>query len=306
MTDLGQELDPYIRHQIASRSRSAVIKIEFLSFRSRYPKGNIFIVEGIDDKIVYSYWIGRVYPSISYEFFVCNGKRGVRALRNSLFADRSSADNELIFLVDRDFDDLEGFECTESVFMLDRYSVENYLVERCVVDATLQAAFPGHSDPTNRNQICELFEKVYSDFLEASKEINRRIFLARKLKRDIDDSIPSSANCIAKIDLESLEPSGANFEEIICLTPEPSKEEICQFHEDFANLEPAERYRGKFALKFMLKWFELLANEYRNPSTSVFSPSKTEGTIKFDEIRLGALAFRSPIPDGFDKLLCNI
>lgn len=136
--------DPYIAKQILARRAPAVVKIEFLNFRSLYPSGVILAVEGDDDKVVYSYWISRVRPELAYEFFVCGGKRGVRLLRNSLHADRSGADRCLGFLVDRDFDDLSGFLTEARVFMLDRYSVENYLVEASVVNETIRAAFPGN------------------------------------------------------------------------------------------------------------------------------------------------------------------
>src|SRR5579863_8331972 len=112
MAEVAAQPDRYVQAQIAARQRSAVIKIAFLNYRSQYPNGLLIAVEGDDDKVVYSFWISRITTDIAYEFFVCGGKRGVRQLRNALHKDLRRADKDVIFFVDRDFDDLIGFEST--------------------------------------------------------------------------------------------------------------------------------------------------------------------------------------------------
>ena len=304
MIDEVLNVDPYILHQIVDRRQPAVVKIEFLNFRSKYPDGRVIAVEGDDDKVVYSCWIARLNSDLKYEFFVCGGKRGVRSLRNSLYYDRSDAGKELIFLVDRDFDDLDGFLTTDKVFILERYSVENYLVETCVVDESIKIAFPGHGNPGKRSEICDIFAARYLEFLEASKSLNRRIFFARKLKIDIDAQVPASLASIAEVRLTSINANAPSADETLQIVPEPSAEVAAELNAEFDKLDPAFRYRGKYALKFLVVWLEQLVHEFRDPKIGCFSPSQQSGSkIKHQELSLGALAYRSPIPEGFAQFL---
>lgn len=304
MPEVGEGIDPYVQDQILARLQPAVVKIEFLSFRSKHPAGLVFAVEGDDDKIVYSYWIARLRPELRYEFFVCRGKRGVRSLRNSLAKDLSQADADLLFLVDRDFDDLAGFRSTERVFMLDRYSVENYLVERSVVDECLKIAFPGHGDATVRSTVCDLFERQYAGFLRESKPLNQQIFVLRRLGADIDEKIPDSLACIAEVDLVTVQGSRASVAELMPIDAEVSSDLMNELRREFEKLDPALRYRGKYALKFLRVWLTHLVAEFRNAQLGLFPPSEQIASkVKHEELSLGALASRSPLPDGFVAFL---
>jgi Protein of unknown function (DUF4435) len=298
------ELDPYIRSRIEARHRPAVIKVRFLNYRSQYPQGLVLAVEGDDDKVVYSHWIARAVPDLAYEFFVCGGKRGVRQLRNVFYDDLGGGGKDVIFLVDRDFDDLMGFKTDENVFMLDRYSIENYLVESNVLEVTLKAAYPNHTEPNIRATVCRLFDDDYRAFLEISAELNKRIFSARRLGCDIDDHMPDSLNVIAKVELGNVEPIGADVSAVLPFDSEPDELRLSELAREFESLTPAERYRGKFAMKFFRVWLDALAKEYRTPKLAIFSMADNSGgKIKSDEFSIGSLASRSSIPEGLESFL---
>ena len=70
----------------------------------------MLVFEGDDDKIVYGQWIRRVRPTLRYEPFPCGGKKEVRELKNALARDLAHLDDGVFFFVDRDFNDLLGFE----------------------------------------------------------------------------------------------------------------------------------------------------------------------------------------------------
>jgi len=303
MSGASEGKDPYVAAQIAARQRSSVIKMKFLNFRSKFPEGQVFAVEGDDDKIVYSYWISRVFPSLAFEFFICLGKREVRNLCNSLHADLSGSNREIAYLVDRDFDDLAGFDSVENVFMLDRYSIENYLVERDVLSETVKVAFPGSGDPAHREALCEVFQKDYMRFLEIVAPLNRRVFFARKTKLDIDDLMPDSLSKLATVALGEVIPCEPPAEDAI-----PPHEPRCaaseELHLEFDALDPPQRYRGKFSYKFLRSWLDRLSDEYRNPKLGFFPPQEAPtAKIKHDEMSLGALAYRSRLPHKLDAFL---
>jgi hypothetical protein len=304
VTEGKDHLDPYIQEQIASRSRPAVTKIRYLDFRSKYPNGLVLAVEGNDDKVVYSCWISRLAADLSFEFFVCNGKRGVRQLRNSLHVDITNSYHDVAFLVDRDFDDLSGFISTDRVFMLDRYSIENYLLDTAIIDRTVRDAFPGVGDPLSRQNICRLFEADYSLFLELSRDINYRIFLARRLSISIDDVMPSSLTSLASVSLGNVESCNISAEQAIPYDVDAEIVSAANYRAEFEALNARERYRGKFCYKFLSKWLGLLIEEFKRPKLNLFPLREdAEGRPKADELSLGSLAFRSTPPVGLGSFL---
>jgi hypothetical protein len=125
----------------------------------------VFAFEGDDDKIVYGQWIRRLFPRLHYEPFPCGGKKGVKALKNSLHKDLTGQERNVLFFVDRDYDDLAGFESQSGVFMTDAYSVENYLVTPRVVGELLRDEFPCHARPDLRQKIARIFVDDYAKFL---------------------------------------------------------------------------------------------------------------------------------------------
>jgi len=299
--------DSYVAAQILARSRSAVVKIKFLNFRSRYPHGLILAVEGNDDKVVYSYWIKRISPEISYEFFVCNNKNELKFLRNCLYSDKSKESHDVGFIVDRDFDDLENFHCIGDVFMLDRYSIENYIVDKFVVHDTVKVALPGSGDPKLREKICNIFDKDYEKFLDVVSEINRQLFFARRLRMNVDNCIPDSLAKLAVVQLGEVRPCDPPAEVAFKIELDLLQETAKQLDEEFSLLDPKKRYRGKFSYKFLRGWLDRLSDEYRNAHFGLFPPSEeAAGRIKHDEMSLGSLACRSSLPEGFETFVLHL
>lgn len=299
--------DPYIQSLAASRSRPAVIKIQFLNFRSQHPQGVIIAVEGDDDKTVYSYWIRRVNSSLSYEFFVCGGKRGVRKLKNCLFEDKSNAKEGVYFIVDRDYDDMVGFLCDQDVFMLDRYSIENYLIERNILNETIKVAFPGNGKPGVRASLCDIFDADFSAFLSASAELNKRIFIARRMGINIDHVMPESISKIASISIGNIVKSNVPAHDTLPFDKEVDEASFLKLSDEFSSLHPSHRYRGKYSFKFLKTWLSLLIESYKRRDLDVFKNDDAEqGKIKSDEMSLGALSCRSPLPDKFPNFIARV
>lgn len=289
------EADPLRERMIAARARPAVIKTRFIAFRSAFPKGTVLAVEGDDDKVVYSHWIARLNPELAYEFFVCGGKRSAGRLSAALSRDAGELSADVLFLVDRDFDDLAQFPESSNVFMLDRYSVENYLVTREVLDGCLQIAFPCHGQVGVRESICDLFEEVYGQFLDVTREVNRRVFIGRKLGLDLDDVIPDTIARMAVVHLHEVTP-GEDTAEAVIPFEEPDEATTSQLSAEFENLNPRERYRGKFALKFFSQWLDRLSAEYRNSQIGLFASVANDSKPRYSELTMGPLASRSPMP----------
>ncbi len=304
MSDASELIDPYIQSLVAAREKTAVVKIRFLSYRAKYPDGILIAVEGNDDKLVYSYWIKRLDESLAYEFYVCGGKRQIAKLRNSLAVDRTGADKNVFFIVDRDFDDLSKFESVDRVFMLDRYSIENYLVDRSVVDETIRVAFPGSGDPVKRKTLCDLFDADFADFLGVTYEINLRVFVARRLSINIDDLIPTSLSMLACVDLGQVESCKLPASEALPLSLDFDTEMVEGLTKEFRDFDPITRYRGKFSYKFLSAWLSKLSDAHRRGAEQFFVDDPEErGKVKAQELSIGPLASRSCLPGKFDQFV---
>ncbi len=301
-----QEGDPAVVHMQQARGRVAVLKLKLTQMRARCGSDPIFVVEGPDDKIVYSAWIRRIRLDLRYEYMECNGKLQVLRLRAAVHRDLGSLREGVYFFVDRDFDDLQGEDDDDHTFMTESYSVENYLVGTDVLDDILRVELHCNGQPEIRDRICQLFQTVYSQFLEETKEVNRRLFLSKTLSIDRKGSFPNRINHIAVVHIDRVEAQVRQPYEIIELQREPTVEECLLHNGNFDSLEPTERYRGKFALLFFNKWLELLADDYSSVGSKYFSELDRNARARRQEIVTGSLAARSGFPPGLEEFIDGV
>jgi hypothetical protein len=210
------------------------------------------------------------------------------------------------FFVDRDFDDFAGYSDHPSVFMTDCYSVENYLVSIDVLTELLKNEFHCHVELNVRYRVCELFEKLYSKFLQETKEINRRIFIARRLQIDLGSHIPDKIKSFVVIHLDNVCSSATSPEQIIRYAVEPNPKDLLNESIEFDKLDPPARYRGKFALQFFLKWLDHLADDHSNEQGKLFQGIEKRAKVRREEIRLSALASKSPLPPGLREFILAV
>ena len=290
--------EPFLSRMKLSRQSSAVLKAKLITVRSNLPYVVILALEGDDDKIVFGQWIRRIRPGLRYEPFPCNGKKGVRALKNAVTRDLGGLSKDLFFLVDRDFDDLNGFVDAEGVFMTETYSVENCMVSEEVLDDILRDEFPCHGKPEVRQGICALFGKDYDEFLRVTAEINRRIFIARKVGIELTKPLPKSLSSLAQVRLGKVEASGPLPEKFVVYEREPEEKELSGLVDEFLLLEPRLRFRGKFAMKFFAEWLGKLAEECATGELGIFGDGLLGSSVRRAEFVLSNFASKSPIPVG--------
>ncbi|WP_372396181.1 DUF4435 domain-containing protein [Azospirillum sp. HJ39] len=299
------EIDVEVDRVRKSRGTSAELKLQLANLRSTLPDIAIFVFEGDDDKAVYSQWIRRIREEMKYEIFVCGGKKQIRNMKIILSRDLGGLKNNVHFFVDRDYDDLEAFPNNENVYMTDQYSIENYLVSESVLEEILKVEFPFNGKPELRFAILKLFHNSYGDFLRETKEVNRRIFYARRLGIELPDRIPVRVGHLAKITFSSCEPSGRSSTELIPFDMDTNEQVISALNDIFDKLDGAKRYRGKFAMLFFKRWLEILVSEYNTNSTGLFSEISSEMRPRSNEFTLGNFASKSSIPPEFHDLIAT-
>lgn len=300
VAEVGQS---YIDRLRESKSRSAVVQLEYINLRARIGNCLIFVFEGGDDKIVYSQWFRRCSPMPAYEPFVCNNKEQVLRLHDALMRSLKSMNNDVLFFVDRDFDDLKGRSQSPQIFMTDRYAVENYVVCAEVVDDVLKNEFPCHGLIDLRNDLVVLFERVYEDFLNHLRDFNFHIYVARTQGIELRGHIPDSLTPFVVICPDSLLRVSYDCHELLPYMTTASPHQTKEAGELFDSLDPRRRYRGKFAYKFLIKWLAALVDDYKSDQTRFFNGIDRTKTIRQSEIVLSNLASKSPLPLGLCEFI---
>lgn len=284
-----------------ARSSPAVLKLKLAKLRSEDPNVPIFAFEGDDDKIIYYQWVRRSKPEMSYESFPCNGKDQLLALLDSVRDDMTGLADAVYFFVDRDFDELKGRSPGDDVFVTEHYSVENYLVSSDVLEEILKIEFHCHANKETRDEIIKIFNRTYDEFLELTRGINKRLFVARVMGASVKP-LPEKINRIAKVNLLGVEPGTQTDAEVVefrDVEPVPQPEVIAAFE----RLDGRERYRGKFALMFFIRWLDELAEQARAPDRGVFARVDNRSAVRRSEVTLTSLASKSALPAGLSAFI---
>ena len=295
-----------IQKMIKAREVSAVLKSQLAALRSFDPDVCVIAFEGIDDKTVYYHWIKQIAPNFVYEPFVCKGKVKVLQLKKMLEQDLCSLSSAVLFVIDRDYDDLCGHEVSEKLFMTDSYSFENYLVNERVLDELLKNELHCHGEPACRSIVLKLFQKQYINFLNVTSDLNFRIFVSRKCAIHREKELPKTINRVAKVSIFTIDPAQEAVCAQVVLEREPTGEESNKFKDDFVTLDPVNRYRGKFALMFFCKWLELLAVDRNDASSKLFTGMDRDGLVARRQFTLDSMAARAPHPPGLREFVLRV
>jgi hypothetical protein len=297
------ESDSYLEHLKSGRHSPAVLKIKLIQLKADAPGVVVLVFEGDDDKVIYSQWIRRIRPDLQYEPFPCNGKDGVLTLLDAVLRDRGDLAKNVFFFIDRDYDDLRDVDPPECIFMTDRYSVENYLVTNEVLLELLKNEFHCHTKLDVRESVKDVFVRTYGEFLKVTREINRRIYVARKLRLKLKHALPTGVNAIARIELARVSKPAKAPEEIVVYFQTPDLSALALLNQEFNTLDPFTRYRGKFALSFFQRWLSLLADEFSNSQIGLFAKIDVQSRVRTAELVLSNFASKSEFPEGLVKFV---
>ena len=289
-----------------AREQPAVMKSRLAALRAVDPDVFVIAFEGIDDKTVYYHWIKQIAPEFVYEPFVCKGKTNVLQLKRMLEQDLGGLSIGVLYVIDRDFDDLRGHKCTEVLFMTQAYSFENYLVNESVLDELLKNELHCHAEPACRANVQQLFRTQYADFLIATKDLNFRLFVAKKCRIQRKKDLPKTLRRVVTVSLSRVAPAQEPVSALAVLAREPTEQEYADLRADFLNLDPEERYRGKFALMFFCYWLGLLAKDRNNSSSTLFTGLDCDGLVARQQFTLDSLAARSPHPPGLREFVLRV
>ena len=138
-----------------------------------------FFFEDSHAEAFYERLISRLFPSLKEFRVTClHGKENIvrKAKQPRVFG------LQYVFVVDKDFDDLikNAWIQLENVFYLDRYSIENYLVDIRALARVLVEDFPLNGGEQYAMQQCSDYEQYLEKLIDRYLTITRYFVLAQK------------------------------------------------------------------------------------------------------------------------------
>jgi len=209
------------------------------------------------------------------------------------------------FFVDRDFDDLRGREASNDIFVTDKYSIENYLVDDVVLNELLKNEFNCHLALAHAKYIREEFGRMWDLFCQYTREINFRLFVMRRLGIKLLSPLPEKIGKIANVQLDGVFPVEHDVKVLVHAQREPSEDELAGLRDEFDGLDKYARYRGKFALMFFMKWLEQLALDYNSEKPRLF-PKIPNSKVHYQKVGIDSLASKSNLPAGLAEFLAQV
>lgn len=233
--------------------------------------------EGKEDRNYYSVRINLSTQSTQQKFYyTCNGKSNVIALENLLSKHSIYSNSNLLFFVDKDFD--ENKEISNRIYITKFYGIENfYTIEDCFKNILVNEY---HIAPKNEDFIkaLEIFKTSKSLFYIDMLNINSWLACQADYRRDnnvstrlkIDDSLRKYfskdifENCVKNdftislpIDIKDISKYNLLFPDAPTISSESFLTKI-----EWMKLQKFEEvFRGKFELKFFVCFLKRFQDE---------------------------------------------
>lgn len=292
-----------VEYAKSKRDSGSVAFARFLDIRAAAPDAAVAAVEGRDDVGVWKVWFVRCGLEEHIELLPCSGKEKVFELREILQRNKRNRTDNVIYIVDRDYDDWAGQDQSEDIFMTDRYSIENYFVCERVVDHALNNQFLCAGKPAEKKPILDRFNCFFEEYRVASYETHKRTYYARRMGVEKGNSLPSKFKMIVDVcgryQVKPLPLTAVAVE--IPAGADPIT--LDKYDRDFSELPFLERARGKYHRAFLQFFFQSLQDERKIQNRCLFPREKPEDNFKYSALNLCEWAGVSKMPKGLKQFI---
>lgn len=241
--------------------------------------------EGKDDTKYYRIRIENISENSNIEWFHCEGKDNVIGAYEMIkkLEDYYNL-NRLLFFVDKDFS--KPIQ-NEDIYCTPYYSIENFYIQRVVVEKIFQDEFKLIKNSTENGDYLkalriydELLLKFHNEtlFLNAwlACQNDKRIMKGEKRRLNIDDKLKKYFSNIIYADLTNILDFSdlENIENLKNIFPEAydiSNTEINKKLEEFKNKDYTKIFRGKFELKFLVSFLKRIKDKLGKRNSTVFN-----------------------------------
>ncbi|WP_433751892.1 DUF4435 domain-containing protein [Paenibacillus amylolyticus] len=252
-----------------SRRGATVAFMKFTLLKERHSSDFFCCFEGDDVK----YYGARVENILKIDidnmhFFNCGGKAEVIKFYDMINKDDHYENVKISYFVDKDFDGDLSEKYSTHIYQTPVYSVENYYTTISAFKKILKYEFNVTEAEHDFKILLDLYTARQIEFHTHTKLINAWLWC----QRDLYSSAENSKLNLDQFNLKKIVPVISLFEvtsnytitKLEQLFPESkviTKEALDLKLEEIANVNPQERFRGKFEIDFLFEFIESLKNE---------------------------------------------
>ncbi len=304
-TDLPDTGD-YSRVARMSKARdiSAELRMKILKIKAQRPDCIAFVFEGVDDKLAFFHWIKALRFEIKYSPVIGKGKGQILEFYSKIPIERRVISEGIFLFIDKDFDGLRRESHSEILFLLDRYSIENYFCDPETIETILKYDLHCDDDPRLIGEIIDVYRNTLKQFVEKMYEINFQIYCSRILSIETP-RLPDKIRRFMPISFDEIG-------ELSCATSDflgfecCAGEEEARLRQEFDEIYGVEMCRGKYLLDFLRIWLVKLWEERRERRRPPFTKIALEFSIGGPDVTIDSLAARSPTPAALSVFLERI
>jgi hypothetical protein len=285
---------------VNAKRSPAVLRLALLQVRGRFPDLKILVFEGVDDVGVYQEWIRRFRDENWFRPLPGSGKTQLLGLLRQLVSEDSELLSDVSFFVDHDYDGVAEADRHPNLFVTDRYSIENYLCDRRVIDEILVDELRCATDFSALDSALSAFDEFFKSLIQVLLE-PMAIYRAGVLEGIPVAKKPDKLNGSLDIELSGVR-SKCSWAEVVQFDPMPSQ--VC-IEEGKVYIENASGYmhRGKWLLSVVRAWLGLVYSDRKSENPSIFAFAVKALGPSPDHIPLRSLAARSSVPVGFGDFI---
>jgi len=286
------------------RERPSVLKLQLSHLRSKHQCALVFVLEGREDLRAYESWLQRGTPEVKWEPLVANGKRNTLPFLDMMRRDATGLSVCTYFIVDHDYDGLDGRRHGSDVYVLSAHSIENYLTHEQVVASLLRTEFRLLGEPDVRDWLLGLYEKSRGEFMCAVRVACVTLCATR---RTSCGSVDIRENCM---DFVSVTPGSVTVKdaaglEALVTTEQTLVEADLAAADEFFDDNEALWIRGKYLAAFFRAWISTLMEDRQSDTPLFFKDASRGHVLSGGWNEVGSLAAKSPIPSGLIEFVRN-
>lgn len=289
-----------LSRMVNAKRSPAVLRIALLQIRGRFPDLKILVFEGVDDVGVYQEWIRRFRDESWFRPLPGSGKTQLLGLLRQLLSEGSELLSDVRFFVDQDYDGVADADRCPNLFVTDRYSIENYLCDRRVVDEIIVDELRCATDFRALDAALNAFDDFFQSLIEALLE-PMAIYRAGVLGGTPVVKKPEKLNGNLDIDLFWVRPK-ISWTEVVQFDPMPS-EDCIEEAKIYLTSAAGFMHRGKWLLSVVRAWLGLVYSDRKSDNPKIFASTVKALGPSLDQIPMRSLAARSSVPVGFGDFI---
>lgn len=305
--------------KMINATRDPIVALsKYNKLRTRFKSDLVLVFEGNEDPIFYTIAAQRSGTKHQFKSFVANGKDMVLGLRKLISESIEVEKGDgVAFLVDADFDGIKHYSPGKDVYVTPTYSIENIVCSVTALQHLLELEFKLHSHDYQQDieKITEIYSNVFKTFYSEMKDVNLLIYFGRTKSMEMLGSRISSIDdknaSFFKFDKNTLAVScqckGNEVKKFIKFDIDFDLNEAQSVLDEFNNLDPQTKWRGKFHFELFIQLVQALVEDRNLRTPKYFSQGKGNVKLNFSsDSAFRILSTACEIPTCLTEFLRNL